>query len=195
MAAAVLVAGVLHAILAPQLRVINFPGVLLAFFLLLLAVVILADPGRIDRESSWSRIATGILIAAISLSTAWATVLLIHDILDGSKFFSNAGALLRNGGALWLANVIGFALWYWDLDRGGAAARARHPDALPDFVFPEMTNQELVRAGWYPKFVDYLHLSFHTATAFSPTDVSAIRPWAKMLMIAESRYLWCLRCW
>ena len=39
--------------------------------------------------------------------------------------------------------------------------------------------------GWYPKFVDYLHLSFTAATAFSPTDVSAVRPWAKLLMMAE----------
>ena len=34
-------------------------------------------------------------------------------------------------------------------------------------------------ADWYPKFIDYLHLSFTTEMAFSPTDVSAIRPWAK----------------
>ena len=29
-------------------------------------------------------------------------------------------------------------------------------------------------------------LSFNTALAFSPTDVSAIRPWAKVMMISES---------
>ena len=33
--------------------------------------------------------------------------------------------------------------------------------------------------------MDYLHLSFTAATAFSPTDVSAIRPWAKLMMMAE----------
>ena len=37
-----------------------------------------------------------------------------------------------------------------------------------------------------PKFVDYLSLGFWTATAFSPTDVSAVRPWAKLLMIIEA---------
>jgi hypothetical protein len=42
-----------------------------------------------------------------------------------------------------------------------------------------------VREGWYPRFVDYLHLSFAAATAFSPTDVSALRPWAKLMMMAE----------
>jgi hypothetical protein len=48
-----------------------------------------------------------------------------------------------------------------------------------------MTHAQYVGAGWYPKFVDYLHLSFTTATAFSPTDVSAIRSWAKLMMMAE----------
>ena len=48
-----------------------------------------------------------------------------------------------------------------------------------------MTNSQYVAEDWYPKFIDYLHLSFTTATAFSPTDVSAVRPWAKLLMMAE----------
>ena len=48
-----------------------------------------------------------------------------------------------------------------------------------------MTNAQYVGADWYPKFIDYLHLSFTTAMAFSPTDVSAIRPWAKLLTMAE----------
>ena len=43
--------------------------------------------------------------------------------------------------------------------------------------------------GWYPQFVDYLALSFNTAMAFSPTDVSAIKPWAKLLMIVRVRCL------
>ena len=41
-------------------------------------------------------------------------------------------------------------------------------------------------ADWVPKFADYLALSFWTATAFSPTDVSAIKRWAKLMMITES---------
>jgi len=81
--------------------------------------------------------------------------------------------------------VIAFGLWYWDLDRGGAAARALGTGTSAAFVFPEMSNPELVRDGWYPSFVDYLHLSFSTSMAFSPTDVSAIKPWAKLMMMAE----------
>jgi hypothetical protein len=49
-----------------------------------------------------------------------------------------------------------------------------------------MGQPEYVRPGWCPVFVDYLTLSFGTATAFSPTDVSAIKPWAKLLMMLEA---------
>jgi hypothetical protein len=33
--------------------------------------------------------------------------------------------------------------------------------------------------------VDYLHLSVNTALAFSPADISAVKPWAKLMMMAE----------
>ena len=48
-----------------------------------------------------------------------------------------------------------------------------------------MLNPEFVDEGWYPQFIDYFTLSFSAATAFSPTDVSAIKPWAKSLMMLE----------
>ena len=116
---------------------------------------------------------------------ATAAVRLVAGIIGAAKFSTDANVLLASGGAIWLSNVIVFGLWYWDLDRGGAAARARGSDHQPAFVFPEMANAQYVAPGWYPKFIDYLHLSFTTATAFSPTDVSAIRPWAKLMMMAE----------
>jgi hypothetical protein len=33
--------------------------------------------------------------------------------------------------------------------------------------------------------VDYFHFAFATATAFSPTDISAVKGWAKLMMMAE----------
>ena len=49
-----------------------------------------------------------------------------------------------------------------------------------------MTLTEFAPADWFPQFADYLALSFNTATAFGPTDVSAIKRWAKMMMIGEA---------
>jgi hypothetical protein len=185
MALAVLAAGVLRAALPPELRNGDARWAFVVVVVVLLAILVIGDPGRIDRDAAWLRLLTGTLIGLISAVNASAAVRLVAGIIDGARFSTNANILLASGGAIWLSNVIAFGLWYWDLDRGGAAARARGPGPQPAFVFPEMANAQYVRPGWYPKFVDYLHLSFTTATAFSPTDVSAIKPWAKLMMMAE----------
>ena len=87
---------------------------------------------------------------------------------------------------IWATNVIAFGLWYWDLDRGGAAARAHHPQANPAFVFAEMQHTAYTPANWMPEFADCLSLAFWTATAFSPTDICPIKRRAKLLMMTEA---------
>lgn len=186
MALAVMAAAGLRAVLPAQLRDGDTRWAFAAVVAVLLGVLIIGDPGRIDRDSTWLRVMTGTLIGLISAVNAAAAVRLVAGIIDAVKFSNDANLLLASGGAIWLSNVFTFGLWYWDLDRGGAAARARGSGRPPAFVFPEMTNAEYVAPGWYPKFVDYLALSFTSAMAFSPTDVSAIKPWAKLMMMAEA---------
>jgi hypothetical protein len=151
----------------------------------LLGALMIGDPGRIDRQSRWLRVLTIALIALISADNALEAGRLVASILSTKPFTEDANKLLIAGGAIWLANVIAFSLWYWEADRGGAVARARGSSIKPAFVFPEMINPQFVEGGWYPKFIDYLHLSFTAATAFSPTDVSAVKPWAKLMMMLE----------
>jgi hypothetical protein len=185
-ATAIIVVAGLHVVLPARYRV--QPAWLLPVVVLaLLAVLIIGDPGRIDRQKPWLRIATGAIIALITVANLLAAVRLVVDILTNNKLFANhPGALLAAGAVIWATNFIAFGLWYWDLDRGGAAARAHHPYRNPAFVFPEMQHKDYVPAAWVPRFVDYLALGFWTATAISPTDISAIRPWAKLLMMLES---------
>jgi hypothetical protein len=183
MALAVLVAGLLRASLPPQLRNGDARWLFLVIVVALLGALIIGDPGRIDRDMPWLRIMTGVLIGVITLANADAAIRLVVGIVDTSTFTNNAKVLLASGGAIWLTNVIAFGLW--DLDRGGPAARASRSARRPALVFPEMKNEELVGADWYPRFVDYFHFAFATATAFSPTDVSAIKPWMKLMMTAE----------
>ena len=185
MALAVLAAGGLRAALPPQLRNGDARWVFIVVIFVLLAILVIGDPGRIDRDSTWLRVLTGSLIGLISAVNAAAAVRLVAGIIGAVKFSNDANVLLASGGAIWLSNVIAFGLWYWDLDRGGAAARTRGSGPQPAFVFPEMDNVQYVGPGWSPKFLDYFHLSFTTAMAFSPTDVSAIKPWAKLMMMAE----------
>ena len=185
MAAAVLLAGALRFFLPSQLRLDDARPVALVVLAVLIVALIAGDPGRIDRQKTWLQVLTGVLIGVITFVNAGSSVRLVYAIIKTEHFTDNANILLVSGGIIWLTNIIAFGLWYWDLDRGGPAARALGTGASPAFVFPEMANPELVRDGWYPSFVDYLHLSYSTSMAFSPTDVSAIKPWAKLMMMAE----------
>jgi uncharacterized membrane protein len=185
-ALAIIVVVALHVALPAKYRV-NPDWVLPVVLLALLAALIIGDPGRIDRQRPWLRITTGTVIALLTLANLVAAVRLVGAILTNNKLFvSNAIGLLATGGVIWATNVIAFGLWYWDLDRGGAAARAHHPQANPAFVFPEMLHTDYTPASWVPEFADYLSLAFWTATAFSPTDISAIKRWAKLLMMMEA---------
>jgi uncharacterized membrane protein len=82
--------------------------------------------------------------------------------------------------------VLLFGLWYWELDRGGPGARARGERDFPDFLFPQMTADDMAPPDWEPTFVDYLYLSYTNATAFSPTDTLPLSRWAKLLMLVQS---------
>jgi len=160
MAAAVLLAGVLRIFLPPQLRLGDARPLFVVVLAVLMVALIVGDPGRIDRQKGWLQVLTGVLIGVITFVNAGSSVRLVYAIIKAEHFTTDANILLASGGIIWLTNMIAFGLWYWDLDRGGAAARARGTGTSPAFVFPEMSNPELVRDGWYPSFVDYLHLSY-----------------------------------
>ena len=154
--------------------------------MVLLVALIVGDPGRIDRDRPWLHNLTSVIIGIITLANAGAAIRLVVGIVDVSNFTQNAKTLLAAGSAIWLTNIIVFALWYWNLDRGGPAARAAGTDSGPALIFPEMLHSKHVAKGWCPTFVDYFHFSFATAAAFSPTDVSAVKTWAKLMMMVES---------
>ena len=150
----------------------------------LLGVLLVVDPGRVDDLSRRARRVTLALITIMTLGTMASLALLTYDILRGSLLTAND--LLGRGGALWLTNVIAFSLWFWELDRGGPAHRAAGSDILLSFAFPENAMPEFATDGWIPKYPDYLYLSFTNATAFSPTDTLPVKTWAKMAMMLES---------
>ncbi|KUL55408.1 hypothetical protein ADL22_00495 [Streptomyces sp. NRRL F-4489] len=181
---AVLVAVVLQWLLPERLAIHPewlLPGLETALVLLLVA----ADPYRIERVSALYRGAGLVLIALISTANGWSAVRLVAGLVRGTEG-SDAGQLLITGGGIWLTNVIAFALWYWEWDRGGPVARAHAVRRYPDFLFPQMATPELAPEHWEPQFPDYLYLSFTNATAFSPTDVMPLTRWAKLLMLLQS---------
>jgi hypothetical protein len=151
----------------------------------LLVALVMANPRRIDTESRALRILSLLLAGLLSLANAWSVGLLVHGIVDG-EFGDTAGPLLVTGAAIWLTNVVAFALWYWEFDRGGPVARALGTHQYPDFQFPQMTAPQMAPPDWKPTFTDYLYLAFTNASAFSPTDVMPLSRWAKMAMAVQS---------
>ena len=151
----------------------------------LLLVVLVVNPMRVDANSRRLRPIAFALLAVISIGNAISAGRLIVDLVNATGNL-NPETLLLTGAAIWSTNMIVFAVWYWEFDRGGPAQRAMGTDPYPDFLFPQMTEPEFAPAGWEPHFVDYLYLSFTNATAFSPTDVLPLAHWAKLTMLGQS---------
>jgi uncharacterized membrane protein len=160
-------------------------GVLPTIELVILVVLVAANPRRVDRSAPSLRMLGLLVIGVASLANAWSVVALVAELIGGADRLS-AGALLGRGGDIWLTNVIVFAVWYWELDRGGPAARATGADPHPDFLFAQMASPDMAPADWEPTFADYLYVSFTNATAFSPTDTLPLSRWAKMAMMLQA---------
>jgi uncharacterized membrane protein len=139
--------------------------------------------------ASWQRWSTLALVAIINLANIGSLLLLIHGILMGQTLHHHkidAQELITTSAQIWLTNVIVFALWYWELDRGGPGQRSSPRHREPDFLFPQMANPRAAPKPWTPSFVDYLYLSFTNATAFSPTDTMPLTEWSKLLMMVQA---------
>jgi uncharacterized membrane protein len=152
----------------------------------LLVALVAGDPGAIDRRSRWLRVLSIGLVSVLVVGALWSTALLIDDLIHGGTGTNSATDVLAAGSLVWLSNNIAFALLYWELDGGGAAARAQERPTHPDLAFPQQISPSLAPPGWRPRFIDYLYLSFTNATAFSPTDVMPLAPWAKIAMAVQS---------
>jgi uncharacterized membrane protein len=164
-----------------------FPGWLLAAVEgVLLLILMIGDPGRIDRETRWLHWTSVLLVAVLLASALASTVLLVLDLLSASPVTAEAGPLLLAGAKVWLTNNVAFALLYWEFDGGGPVKRAIGLPAHPDLAFPQQLNPELAKPGWRPEFLDYLYVAFTTANAFSPTDTMPMAHWAKVAMASQA---------
>jgi hypothetical protein len=150
----------------------------------LLIGLVAANPITLTRESRLIRVASLALIGAISAANAWILLREVGRLVGGAEH--DAVRILSTGAAIWVINVLLFALWYWELDRGGPVARAKGRGPYPAFLFPQMSEGSLTPPGWRATFLDYLYLAFTNATAFSPTDVMPLSRWAKAIMMIQS---------
>ena len=163
--------------------------------LLVLALVVLVVASREDGRlvarhihghSTPARRFSQLVIVLLSIANLGTGLVLTVEILGDSSDF-DAFDLLVNTGAVWVTNVIVFALWYWEYDRGGPGRRAEGTGALPPaFVFPQMADPELAAPDWRPFFFDYLYVSFTNAASFASADAVPTARWAKAAMLCQS---------
>jgi uncharacterized membrane protein len=151
----------------------------------LLVALVVGDPARLARRTPWvRRIAVAIVLLLVA-SALWATALLVYDLIKGNGVSQSPTKLLASGALVWFGNNLSFGMLYWLIDGGGPIARSRNP-APVDFAFTQQLSPEIAPPGWRPVFLDYLHLGFTNATAFSPTDVMPLTLRAKYVMVVQS---------
>ncbi len=180
------------------ITVIGLGGVYLALpdslsvgppWLLLVLIAASAVPALVAHYTGRHRLDTilGYVISIlVTLALVGSLVLLIRSLASKSE---PPALLLRSAAALWVTNILVFALWYWRLDAGGPherAERARHTSGA--FFFPQMMQGAPIEHAerWSPRFVDYVFLAFNTSTAFSPTDTPILSRWAKVLSMLQA---------
>jgi uncharacterized membrane protein len=120
------------------------------------------------------------------LAALWATGVLVDDLIHAANLAQHANELLAIGGTVWLGNIYAFSILFWLTDSGGPVARATQ--TLPrDFAFVQHQNPDLDETRkWRPQYLDYLHLAFTNATAFSPTDAMPLTHRAKFTMVLQA---------
>ncbi len=151
---------------------------------LLLVVLVFVTPARAAEHSAGRRRFALALTGLVTLASVVSLALLAHYLINGGKVGGHK--LILSGALLWATNVLLFAVWYWEMDRGGPVERFRNPRAPADFQFPQMENPDLAPPGWRPGFLDYLYTSLTNAQAFSPTDTMPLTHTAKIVMGVQS---------
>lgn len=167
---------------APWVPFWVFPAVALAAYIPLVVI----NPRRLGRETSWSRgLAVGLAVALVLVNQVYI-VQILDELLNGR----GAGVqVIYLAAGVWATNVIAFAVVYWEIDRGGPYARrfeGVRDDAPMDFRFPQEDGSPGLDPRWRPEFFDYFYFSLSAMMAFSPTDVMPLTRRAKALMAYES---------
>jgi hypothetical protein len=169
----------------PRSLIVGPTWLLPALLVLLLAPTVVAH--RMGRHSL--NRALGIANNGVITLALIGSVTLLVKALPSHK--EDAVRLLCSGAALWVTNVLVFALWYWRLDGGGPTRRQeRREFGSRSFVFPQMQIEKQERGrfacgGWRPSFVDYLFVAFTTSSTFGPTDAPLLARWAKVFAMFQ----------
>jgi uncharacterized membrane protein len=171
-------------LLLPKRLLVGPPLLVPGFEAALLVGMFIVTPNQIEDEHPRRRRIALSLTAFVSAANIYSLGELTHYLL--SHNVSEGRALIGAGVLIWLTNFLIFALWYWEIDRGGPGRRSAGNDGPPDFLYPQMSDDRIEPLAWRPQFLDYLYVSLTNAMAFSPTDTMPLTPMAKSVMGLQS---------
>jgi hypothetical protein len=153
----------------------------------LLIPLIWTNPFHLERDEVWLRWIELVLVAVLVVINGIYLASLIVLLASGET--ADGKVLVKAALLIWVTNVVAFALWYWEIDRGGPFARMpehEHEEERADLLFPQMTVDLPGWERWLPGFTDYLFVAFTASTAFSPTDTMPLSARVKTLMGIQS---------
>ena len=125
-------------------------------------------------------------LGLISLATI-AVGAIVLDYASPLGYKPPPQVLFSQAAIIWIANLLTFALLYWEIDSGGPERRKTNTSyQSEDFLFPQMSQDQGNAANWSPGLLDYLFLAFNQSAAFSPTDTAVLSRRAKILTMSQT---------
>lgn len=156
--------------------------IILAEIILLVAISLLSY-SQTAHGKKISRTSAFLLLGVLSVGNILSLVLILSLLVSGESGISGLG-LLSSAIAIFLTNIIVFALLYWEVDSPGLTAK-RWTKHDQNFLFVQQKSQTLY-PGWVPEFFDYLYMSITNAINFAPADVKPLTRSAKLLMAVQA---------
>jgi hypothetical protein len=175
---AILVIGILFSILSENVTLGPSWMVPLIAFILLIPLGLAV----FKRHHKWTRIIAFSIMGLVTVGLVSSVIFLVLNLFSHT---GSASILFRNAIILWVANVLVFSIWYWEIDQGGPAVRHVNKLEPVDFLFPQLIADAKLWSDWKPGYLDYLFLAYNTNTAFSPTDTMVMSRQAKLLMMTQ----------
>jgi uncharacterized membrane protein len=123
------------------------------------------------------------LLAMVSFANISSLILVLHALIIQHAAITGP-ELLGAAIAIFMTNIIIYALWYWEIDSPGLSS-TRWSRNDQDFQFPQQDMPEKF-PRWRAEFTDYLYLSIVNAVNFAPADSKPLTHGAKMLMASQA---------
>lgn len=120
-----------------------------------------------------------VLLGLISAENISSLIVVLKLLIANGTHISGY-ELLASALAIFLTNIIVFALWYWEIDSPGLSGKkwSKHDK---DFQFTQHDLSQDFK-NWSPAFPDYMYLSITNAINFAPADTRPLTSQAKALM-------------